>query len=336
MKAAPSSPPLLRRRTLLQIGALGLAAGLAGCAQGRSRPTLRAPADILPSLWRRQLPAPWRFEPLSGSTPFQTPWPNPTDLLALTDGWWSSLTPDQLQSVAAPALAARLGALGQRFLEDAPPEWRSKLFPVGVSPYVLVFRREGRARPPADDGWMTLLDPALKGKVLLPASPRLLISLADHMDRSDGLRRLRQAAISFDDRYGLNWLLQGDARVAVLPLQRCMQALKRDPRLTAVLPNSGSPLHWTLLARPADTAEPLPQAWVSEAWTPPLLTRLLAQGWIPPLPREELLEAGGRIATDLRDLVLPPQEVWLRAWTLYPPTAAEVLRLQQRWSTSAP
>ncbi|OUX73032.1 MAG: ABC transporter substrate-binding protein [Synechococcus sp. TMED90] len=336
MKAATSSLPPLRRRTLLQIGALGVAAGLAGCAQGVIRPTLRAPADILPSLWRRQLPAPWRFEPLSGSTPFQSPWPKPTDLMALADGWLSSLTPDQLQSVAAPALAAELGPLGQRFLTQAPSAWSSKLLPVGFSPYVLLFRREGRARPAADDGWMTLLDPALKGKVLLPASPRLLMSLADRMDGPDVLSRLRQVAISFDDRYGLNWLLQGDARVAVLPLQRCMQALKRDPRLTAVLPESGAPLHWTLLARPAGTAEPLPQAWVSEAWKPPLLARLLAQGWIPPLSREELLEAGGRVPTDLRALVLPSQEVWMRSWTLYPAADDEVFRLQQRWRSSAP
>ena len=336
MKAATFSLPPLRRRTLLQIGVLGVAAGLTGCAQSGIKPTLRAPADILPALWRRQLPAPWRFEPLSGSAPFQTPWPKPIDLLALTDVWLSSFTPDQLQPVAAPALDAELGALGRRFLREAPADWASKLLPVGVSPYVLLFRREGLALPAADAGWMTLLDPAFKGKVLLPDSPRLLMSLADHLDDPDGLRRLREAAISFDDRYGLNWLLQGDARVAVLPLQRCMQALKRDPRLTAVLPEAGSPLHWTLLARPALTAEPLPQAWVSQAWTSPLRARLLAQGWIPPLPREVLLEAGSRIPTDLRSLVLPSQEVWSRSWSLYPLDADEVLSLQARWRASAP
>ena len=336
MKAAPFSLPPLRRRTLLQIGALGVAAGLTGCAQAGIKPTLRAPEDILPALWRRQLPAPWKFEPLSGPSPFQTPWPKPTDLLALTDGWLSSFTPDQLQTVAAPALEAELGSLGRRFLREAPSDWRSKLLPVGFSPYVLLFRREGLALPAVDAGWMTLLDPAFKGKVLLPDSPRLLMSLADHLDDPEGLRRLRQAAISFDDRYGLNWLLQGDARVAVLPLQRCMQALKRDPRLTAVLPEAGSPLHWTLLARPALTAEPLPQAWVSQAWTSPLRARLLAQGWIPPLPREVLLEAGSRIPADLRSVVIPSQEVWSRSWSLYPLDADEVLRLQTRWRASAP
>jgi hypothetical protein len=150
------------------------------------------------------------------------------------------------------------------------------------------------------------------------------------------LRRLRAAALSFDDRFGLNWLLQGDARVAVLPLQRCMAALQRDPRLSAVLPDQGAPLHWTLLIRPAQTAEPIPQEWVLDAWKPPLLSRLLAKGWIAPLPRDELIAAEGRIPARLRPLVLAPESVWQRSWMLLPPDAAESSRLQELWDASAP
>ena len=85
----------------------------------------------------------------------------------------------------------------------------------------MLIRRESGTAPVPNAGWNILLDPAFEGKLLLPSSPRLLVSLADRIDGPDTLRRLRAAALSFDDRFALNWLLQGDARLAVVPLQRC-------------------------------------------------------------------------------------------------------------------
>ena len=336
MKPVAISAPSFNRRRFLQLAALTAAAGLGGCSRGGSVPTLRASPEILPSVWRRGLPAPWRFAALSGSTPLQDPWPVPTDLLALADGWLSQVSPERLQVIAAEPLISRLGPAGQRFLSDLPSIWRNLLLPVAFSPWVMLIRREGKIGPEPAAGWGALLDPAFKGRLLLPSSPRLLVSIAERMEDPDALRRLRAAALSFDDRFGLNWLLQGDARIAVLPLQRCMAALQRDPRLTALLPEQGGPLHWTLLARPSRTAEPLPQDWVLEAWRQPLLSRLLAQGWIPPLPRDELIAAEARIPRRLRALVLPPQPVWQRSWQLPPLDSTEVQRLQQRWESSAP
>ena len=336
MKPVVDPAPLLNRRRFLQFAAVTAAAGFSGCSRGESVPTLRASAETLPSIWRRDLPGPWRFDALSGATALESPWPSPTDLLALTDGWLSVISPERLQAIAADALQSRIGPLGQRFLNEAPLVWKSLLLPVAFSPWVMVIRRDGTTSPALEAGWDALLDPQLKGKLLLPSSPRLLISLAERMGDGDALRRLRASALSFDDRFGMNWLLQGDARVAVLPLQRCMAALQRDPRLTAVLPEQGAPLHWTLLVRPSQTAEPIPQDWVLKAWKQPLLSRLLAQGWIPPLPRGELVGAQGRIPLRLRPLVLPQPSVWAQSWMLLPPDAAEQQRLQQLWEASAP
>lgn len=184
--------------------------------------------------------------------------------------------------------------------------------------------------------WDVLLDPALRTKVVLPASPRLVISLAAQMQASDALRRLRAAAISFDDRHALNWLLQGDAEVAVLPVERCMAALLRDPRLTAVLPPQGAPLHWTVMLRPSPTKEPLPQAWVNQSWEEPLLSRLLSAGWVPPIDRTRLSTALSRVPNRLRDLVLPPEELWQRCWSLAPLDPSMQETLKKRWEASAP
>ena len=131
----------------------------------------------------------------------------------------------------------------------------------------------------AADGWNALLDPSIAGKLVLPSSPRVVLSIAERMDRPDALQRLRAAALVFDDRHALNWLLQGKARAAVLPLVRCMATLRSDPRVHAVLPEQGAPLHWTLLMRPAQTREPLPQSWMGRLKAP-LMGRLLGDGWV--------------------------------------------------------
>lgn len=336
MKPVVGPTRLWNRRRFLNLVALTAAAGLSGCGRGGSVPTLRASPEILPSLWRRDLPAPWRFSALSGLAPLQAPLPVPTDLLALTDGWLSAVNPKRFQAIAAEPLVSRLGSLGQRFLHEMPLIWSSRLLPVAFSPWVMVIRRDGNTALAPEAGWDVLLDPALKDKLLLPSSPRLLISIAERMADRDALRRLRAAALSFDDRFGMNWLLQGDAKIAVLPLQRCMATLQRDPRLTALLPEQGAPLHWTLLARPSNITEPLPQDWVLKAWKQPLLSRLLAQGWIPPLPRDELIAAESRIPLRLRSLVLPLESVWKRCWILPPTNATEAQRLKELWEASAP
>lgn len=336
MKAAvpPESP--LNRRRFLQLAALTAAAGLSSCSRGTAVPTLRAAADTLPALWRRRLPSPWTFAPFSNAAAVRDAWPPSTDLLALTDGWLSGLAPSQLQAIAAAPLVNRLGPLGMRFLADTPETWSGLLLPVGFSPWVMLIRREGGTAPDPNAGWNLLLDPAFEGKLLLPSSPRLLASLADRIDGPDPLRRLRAAALSFDDRFALNWLLQGDARLAVVPLQRCMRALQQDPRLMVVLPQQGAPLHWTLLLRPKDTSEPLPQAWVEEAWTSPLLTRMLSQGWIPPLPSATLAAAASRVPSRLMPALLPAATVWESCWTLFPLEPSQALSLQDRWDASAP
>ena len=116
----------------------------------------------------------------------------------------------------------------------------------------------------------------------------------------------------------MNWVLSGKARAAVLPLFRCFSNLNRDPRLSIALPMSGAPLNWTLLVRPTKKISvPFPYKWIEESWDLPLLGKLLARGWIPPLPNFELLKASSYIANKYKSIVLPPDSFWKNSWSLY-------------------
>ena len=233
-------------------------------------------------------------------------------------------------------LQGRLDAKARAFLASLPTQRAAQVLPAGVSPWVMIARRREPWLGAARRSWDVLLDPALQQRIVLPASPRWVMNLADQLDGDDPLPRLRRQLLTLDDRQALNWLLKGEARLVVLPLQRCMPLLRRDPRLTAVLPQSGAPLHWTLLVRPAQTREPLPRAWVEQAWSEPMASSLLRQGWRPPLSRRELEPAGQSIPSRWRPLVLPDPEIWSRCWSLPPVPGSERNQLVQRWTQSAP
>ena len=333
----PSAQPVsFRRRQLLHAGCIAGLSWLAGCARSNSSPLLRAPTKSLPALWQKQLKAPWRITELKAINSSDPSWLSSTDLLTIGDGWLSSLNAESFQAIDAAPLQAQLGPAAEQFLSDLPNAWKGKIFPVGVSPWVMLFRGDPALKNQAAKSWDVLLDQEFKDKVLLPSSPRLVMSLAAHMQTPDALQRLRQAAISFDDRHALNWLLQGDAQVAVLPLQRCMGALLRDQRLHAVLPAQGAPLNWTLMLRPSSSKEPLPQDWVKKAWKEPLLSRLLSAGWVPPLARSQLSTAMSRVPKRLRALVLPSKEIWQRCWNLAPLDPSEQDALKAKWEALAP
>jgi hypothetical protein len=334
----------LKRRGVLRLGAaasLALAGfGLGGCA-GPS-PRLLGSRGDLPSTWSSRLPKPWQVllldeaadvrQALSGG-PGASGDPRAA-LVQLGDGWAADLPKDALQAIGTPELLARLDPLAKPVAQLFDPTQSTALaFPWSINPWVLVFRnRPDLARRKAE-GWDLLLDPSLRGRVLLPASPRVCIALVEgHPARLAGLRA---QALAYDDRDGLSLLLDGRAEAAVLPRQRVIPLLRRDPRLAVVLPEQGGPVAWNLLLSPAG-APAAPLEWLGEALEPPLLVRLLTAGWVPPLPAAQLERALAGFPEGLRALLAPPSLVQARWHNLPPLSGPERSHLQALWDGAAP
>ncbi|MFM7313520.1 MAG: twin-arginine translocation pathway signal, partial [Cyanobium sp.] len=68
----------------------------------------------------------------------------------------------------------------------------------------------------------------------------------------------------------------------------------------------------------------------------PLLSRLMAAGWVPPLPRPQLLRAAASLPGEQRRLLVPPAEQLRRCWSLPPLNDGERGRLQDLWDAAAP
>ena len=328
--------PVLSRRQLLRLSPLPALALLAGCSGERSR--LLVSRSDMPAAWSSRLPRSWSQQvledPAAVLAALAAPG-TPAGLVQLWDGWATTRPTGSWQPFVAPELLRRLTPMAAPVSRLFAPEGRPALaFPWAMDPWVLLLRERPDLVRRASEGWNLLLDPSLRGRLVLPSSPRVSITLMEGDPQR--LRRLRRAALACDERNGLNLLLAGEAEALVLPRRRAVPLLRSDPRLTVLLPAQGAPLGWNLLLRPAATAVQPPLDWLALALAPPLLPRLLAAGWVPPLPRATLEAAAASLPAVQRQLLLPAPAVLERCWNLPPLSAGERDALQALWDGACP
>ncbi len=310
--------PFLSRRQLLLLAGTGL---LTACAPSPRR-RLALPAGQLPKPWLQRLPGDWGVEPWklqATATP-----PSGAALLALSDGWATGLPASSF--APWPAGPASEGLLPQA---EALRPWG---LPVGFGPWLLVLRDRFDL---VGDSWQLLLDPSLRGQLLLPASARLVIEIAKRIgEPAEVLPRLRRQALGFNDRDALTLLLNGDAQAAVLPSGAVLPLLNRDSRLRALLPREGSVLWWSLLLLPRRGGVLPPTDWLLAPRQSPLLDQLLRAGFTPPLQRQKLAAALAR--QRFSELLLPPEPLLARCSTLLPASEAERQAATALWNGSTP
>lgn len=325
----------LSRRQLLRLGlGSGLAAALPGLLNScgaKSPHQLLAVEGGFPQAWASKLPPAWKLKTSADPAAISQ---HPGALWSLSDGWAGALPRQQLQPFGLPEALAKLAPwaapVSRLYGPEAGPVFA---FPWAYSPWVLLLRSRPDLMARREEGWKLLLDASLKGKLVLPSSPRVAMALVGpSLAQVEGLRR---QALAYDERDGLNLLLSGAAEALVTPLQRVVPLLRRDPRLAVVWPAAGAPLTWQLLLRPRGSSLP-PQPWLDQLSEPALLEKLLLQGWVPPLPRPLLAKALRHFPGPVARLLLPSDQLLQRCWSLPPLNDQARLDLQTLWDAAAP
>ena len=175
----------LSRRQLLRVVGLGgmalTAAGLSGCRRSVAGQVL-AVRSALPQPWLKALPVGWNsrlFENPQALLEHTQQLPLSSALISLSDGWAAPLPREQLLPLDAAPLLDQLDPMAKPVSRlFAPAESPALAFPWAFGTWVVLLRNRSDLFARREEGWNLLLDPSLRGRLVLPASPRVLIELA--------------------------------------------------------------------------------------------------------------------------------------------------------------
>ena len=330
---------MIARREFLYLSVLGACVGLSGCQINLNRPTLGAYEGVLPLEMIKALPEPWRFEVLQKNKKditYGLAALRDLALLAIGDGWLQNIDIDNYMPILEDRYPINNHA--NMFLSGFDEKTALKLFPIGFSPWAMLFRRGEPWINKAKKSWQVILEPGLKGQLILPNSPRIIMEIANRIGDGgiDILRKLRIHAKTFDDRNALNWVVSGKAKVAIMPLQNCMSSLYKDPRLTIAIPSEGTPLNWTILLKKNNFQEPFPISWIQESCQMPLLSKITNTGWIPPLSYSELFDRTHSAQNRNKKSLPFSEKAYNNFWSLTPLDDLSLKNLEERWRMSTP
>ena len=217
------------------------------------------------------------------------------------------------------------------FLGSFDQNLRSKLFPIGVVPYTIIIKNNKELITSARKSWDFLLSEKLTGKIIFPQSPRIILSIAQKINSSNSLKKLKSQAMLFDDKNMLNWLINSDAIVAIVPYSLCSKYLKIDPRLSLVFPSQGVPLMWHFLLSRSNLNNAILIKWIKSLENKSIVDKLVSQGWYLPFNSDYLQT---KYKSGMSTISGPSKKCWDNSWSFSVLTSEQKINLQNSWNES--
>ncbi|WP_413677423.1 hypothetical protein [Prochlorococcus sp. MIT 0916] len=308
------------RREFIKYGLISSLFLLSGCATSEKKLALRGVPNSFPSEFFNSLSTNWEFLPIKDielkKFSYNSTFQEKTDLLVLNDGWISDLSINSLQEIKANSIRNNFSKQTSSFLDGLGEDYKKKLLPLAVSPWVILFRNEDSLALKNKNSWEVIFSSSLANQIVFPNSPYLLISIAHKLDLVNDFSKIKSQAKSFDDRNALNWVTSGRANAAVLPLSSCVDSLTKDPRLSVLLPKEGSPLNWTVLASPSQSTAYFPTDWFDSLWGATYLSRVIRKGFLPTTDLSDLRRKNINVPQKYQSIFLPEESVWNKCWSL--------------------
>ena len=137
----------------------------------------------------------------------------------------------------------------------------------------------------------------------------------------------------FDDKNMLNWLINSDACVAIVPYSLCSKYLKIDPRLSLVFPSKGVPLMWHFILSRSNLNNEILLKWIKSIENKSIVYKLVTQGWYLPLNSEYLQS---KYNPEIYPIAGPSKKCWDNSWSFPVLTIEEKINLENSWNESSP
>ena len=254
-----------------------------------------------------------------------------SDFTLINDGWINSLNLAEFQKINQSPLIDNLDKRSIDFLGSFNENQKTKLFPIGLVPFTIVIKNNKELINSARTSWDFLLSKKLTGKIILPQSPRIILSIAKKINSSSALKKLKSQAMLFDDKNMLNWLINSDACIAIVPYSLCSKYLKIDPRLSLVFPNQGVPLMWHFLLSRSNLNNAVLIQWIKSLENKSVVDKLVSQGWYLPL-NDDYIQS--KYKPDTLPISGPSEECWANSWSFPVLTNEQKINLQNFWNES--
>ena len=255
-----------------------------------------------------------------------------SDFILINDGWLGSINFENFQKINNLFSNDLLDNRSKDLLNSFKEYQRDKLLPLGVVPYAVIIKNNKDLIHDASKSWDFLLAEKLKGKIIFPQSPRIIISIAKKISVKNSLNKLKEQAMFFEDKNSINWLINSHASVAIIPFSLCERYLRFDSRLSIVFPNKGVPLMWNFLLSKSEINNRIIIDWIKSLGKRSTIDELANQGWYLPFKNEYSQSKFNIKPTYNNDG--PSKKCWENSWSFPPLNNHQKLKLENLWNQS--
>ncbi len=322
------------RRQFINYGKLSLLFFLNSCSNSFKKIKIGFQSSIYPKSLKDTFPSIWQKENINFSklklekNKIKL---SKSDFILINDGWLNSINFASFQNINNLFLNDILDNKSRDFLKSFKEYQRNKLFPIGVVPYAVIIKNNKDLIYNAGNSWDFLLDEKLKGKIIFPQSPRILISISKRISLKNSLSKLKKQVMLFEDKNSINWLINSHASVAIIPFSLCEKYLRVDSRLSIFFPNKGVPLMWNFLLTKSKNNIILTD-WIKSLEKRAIIDKLANQGWYLPF-KNEYSQDKYNIKIENNNYG-PSKNCWENSWSFSPLNNEEKLSLENLWKQS--
>ena len=321
---------IFTRRKFLDISKLSVLFLLNSCKGLSERISIGFYKNFLPVSLINLLPKNWKKENLNYKENNLNKNFKDKDIILINDGWLSRVELNDFKDISEPLLNY-LDERSKNYLSNWDLIERKKLYPIGVIPYAVIIKNNERYKITNKNNWDFLLSKDLIGKMILPNSPRILISIAQRINKKNAIKAIINQDNIYDDKNAIDWLINTEATLAILPLTMCEKYLKIDSRLSIVFPNQGVPLMWNFLLINNNFNQTQLLSWIDKLLERQSLNKLIKDGLYLPFKNEYIQSQYKNSSQSLRLLNRPSEECWRNSWSFNSLKESEKVEFEKIW-----
>ena len=279
--------------------------------------------DLIPNLWHQKAISLNKLSKKNNLEDLKK-----IDLLLITDGWLNKINFDDFENIN-PSLLSKLDDRSKTYLSNYDKSKQDKLMPIGINPYVVIIKNNKKYKIDNNNSWDFLFSNDFKGKIILPKSARIVLSIMQRIKNRDLLQNIANQEFIYDDKNSLDLLVNTEAAIAITPFSLSQKYLKIDSRLSIFFPDDGVPLLWNFAMIKSSLNIEEFNNWIDLLSEPKTAKMLVKAGWYLPFQTFTTDQLHSKNIKQFSGLnVRPSQKCWDNSWSFPPLNPQEKKELE--------